>query len=96
MLGKKQSTLHLDLVCKELEQPDDEGTLAKEFDHEINILSALRCLQHPNIMPLIIAFSKGTIHSFLFPAVDGDLKKLLDANYRLSGFRTEIEIFSSL
>ena len=90
------STLPLDLICKELERPDDEGTLAEEFDHEVKILSALRCLQHPNIISLITAFSKDTIHSFLFSAADGDLKKLLNTNYRLPGFRTETEIFGSL
>lgn len=100
MLGNKQkqsmSTLPLDLICKELERPDDKGTLAEEFDHEVSILSALRCLQHPNIISLITAFSKGTVHSFLFPAADGDLKKLLDTNHRLQGFRTETDIFRSL
>ena len=93
---KSLSTVPLDLICKELERPDYEGTLAEEFDHEVSILSALRCLQHPNIISLITAFSKDTIHSFLFPAADGDLNKLLKTDHRLSGFRTETEIFGSL
>ena len=42
---QSKSTQPVDLICKQLEQPDDEGTLAKEFDHEVSILSALRCLQ---------------------------------------------------
>ena len=93
---QSKSTQPVDLICKQLEQPDDEGTLAKEFDNEVSILSALRCLQHPNIITLITAFSKGTIYSFLFPAADGDLKKLLSTNYRLPGFQSVTEILGSL
>ncbi|KAL8856041.1 MAG: hypothetical protein Q9178_007350 [Gyalolechia marmorata] len=93
---ESKSTQSLDLICKQLERPDAEGTLVKEFEHEVSILSALRCLQHPNIIPLVTAFSKGTIYSFLFPVADGDLQKLLKNNYRLPGFQTDIEIFCSL
>lgn len=92
---QSKSKQSLDLICKQLERPD-EGTLVKEFEHEVSILSALRCLQHPNIIPLVTAFSKGATHSFLFPVADGDLRKLLDTNYRVPGFQTEIEIFGSL
>ncbi|KAL9103274.1 MAG: hypothetical protein Q9163_001676 [Psora crenata] len=93
---QSKSTQPLDLICKQLEQPDDEGTLAKEFDHEVSILSALSCLKHPNIITLITAFSKGKTCSFLFPVADGDLRKLLRTNYRLPGFQTVTEIFGSL
>ena len=93
---QSKSTQLLVLICKELEQPNDEGTLVKEFNHEVSILSALRCLRHPNIIPLITAFSKGKIHSFLFPVADGDLRKFLNTSYRLPGFQTETEIFGSL
>ena len=93
---QSKSTQPRDPICKQLEQPDDEGTLAKEFDDEVRILSALRCLQHPNIITLITAFSKGTIYSFLFPVADGDLRKLLRTNYRLPGFQSVTEIFGSL
>ncbi|MCJ1436519.1 hypothetical protein MMC27_005898 [Xylographa pallens] len=86
----------IDLICKELARPDTSGTLAKDFDREASILSALRCLQHPNIIQLIAAFSKGPVYSFLFPVADGDLKSLLNTPYRLPGFQTETEILGSL
>lgn len=85
-----------ELICKELERPDDKGTLAEEFGHEVSILSALQCLEHPNIIPLITAFSKGTTYTFLLPAADGDLRSILNSNHRLPGFQTETEIFGSL
>lgn len=93
---RSMSTPPFELICKELERPGDKGTLAEEFDHEVNILSALRCLEHPNIISLITAFSKGRIYSLLFPVADRDLKKLLNTNYRLPDFQTETEIFGSL
>lgn len=93
---RRMSTPPLDLICKELERPDDNGKLAEEFGHEVDILSALQCLEHPNIISLITAFSKGMTHTFLLPAADGDLKKLLNTNHRLPGFETETEIFGSL
>ncbi len=102
MLGNTQhrsmstQPLDIDLICKQLERPDDKGTLAKEFDHEVSILSALRCLQHPHIIRLITAFTKGTIHNFLFPVADGDLGDLLNSPHRPLGFRNQTEIFGSL
>ena len=96
MRYQSMSPQRLDLICKQLERPDNEGTLANEFDEEVSILSALRCLQHPNIITLITAFSKGTTHNFLFPVADRDLNKLLETDYRLPGFQTVTEIVGSL
>ena len=96
MRHQSMSTQRLDLICKQLERPGNEGTLANEFDHEVSILSALRCLQHPNIITLITAFSKGITHNFLFPVADRDLDKLLKTDYRLPDFQPVTEIVGSL
>lgn len=86
----------LELICNELERADDKGTWAEEFGHEVSILPAFQCLEHPNVISLITAFSKGTTYSSLLPAADGDLRKILNSNHRLPGFQTEIKIFESL
>lgn len=88
--------LDIDLICKQLERSDDKEILVKEFDHEVSILFALRCLQHSHIIRLIIAFTKGTIHNFLFPVANEDLEDLLNFPHRSLKFRNQIEIFESL
>ena len=84
------------MICKELARPNGKGNLAEEFDHEVSILSALRCLRHPNIIELVTAFSKGATYSFLFPVADGDLKDFLKADHRPPRLQSETEILESL
>lgn len=94
---QSKSTQPLKLIWKQvIKRPRDEETLVRAFHDEVSILFALRCLQHPNIIRLITAFSKGTTYSFLFPVADGDLGELLRTDRRLPGFQTEADIYGSL
>ena len=86
----------LNLICKELDRPDPRGTLAKEFEDEYNVLSAIRYLRHPNMVPLYTAYTKGSTYNFLFPVADGDFSGLLKHDVLPSGFSSRSEIIKSL
>ena len=85
----------VDLILKQLERPDSEGGF-EAFTNEVSILSALRCLQHPNIITLVTTFSKGDTQNFLFQRADGDLKALLSSSHFALGLRTETDFLGSL
>ncbi|KAL8666354.1 MAG: hypothetical protein Q9202_001625 [Teloschistes flavicans] len=63
------------VIRKVLKQSSPEGTGA--FDREINILSFLNCLEHPNIVELLGSYTCHGIHNLIFPPASGDLKELL-------------------
>jgi hypothetical protein len=71
--------------------------LEKGFHDELEILSSLRCLKHPNIINLITAYTKGTTHNFILPVADGDLQDLLFPKNRIPDTKINInEILRSL
>ena len=67
-----------------------------DFRREEHILSFLRCLEHPNIIQLLAAYTIHQTHYFLFPKADGDLKHFLRQENRLPGFQTDNEVFQAL
>ena len=67
-----------------------------DFRQEEHILSFLRCLEHPNIIQLLAAYTIHQTHYFLFPKADGDLKHFLRQENRLPGFQTDNEVFQAL
>ena len=67
-----------------------------DFRREEHILSFLRCLEHPNIIQLLAAYTVHQTHYFLFPQADGDLKHFLRQENRLPGFQTDNEVFQAL
>ena len=68
----------------------------KDFQKEEHILSLLRCLEHPNIIQLLTAYTIDRTHNFLFPLADGDLRQFLDQENRIPGFQTDNEVFQAL
>ena len=68
----------------------------RDFRQEEHILSFLRCLEHPNIIQLLAAYTIHQTHYFLFPRADGDLKHLMRQEHRLPGFQTDNEVFQAL
>ena len=72
-----------------------------DFRQEEHILSFLRCLEHPNIIQLLAAYTIvqspfSQTHYLLFPQADGDLKHFLHQEKRLPGFETDNEVFQAL
>ena len=67
-----------------------------DFRQEEHILSFLRCLEHPNIIQLLAAYTIHQTHYFLFPKADGDLKHFLRQENRLPGFEADNEVFQAL
>ena len=74
----------------------DESTLKEDYDNERHVLSSLRCLNHPSIVRLVTAYSKGLRYSFLFPVADGDLKSFLSMEKLPSPFKSNQDIFEAL
>lgn len=68
----------------------------KDFQKEEHILSLLRCLEHPNIIQLLTAYTIHQTHNFLFPLADGDLKQFFHQQHRLPGFQTDNDVFQAL
>ncbi|KAF6236138.1 hypothetical protein HO173_005767 [Letharia columbiana] len=68
----------------------------KDFQKEQHILSLLRCLQHPNIIQLLTAYTIHQTHNFLFPLADGDLKDFLCQQRRPPGFETDNNVLQAL
>lgn len=68
----------------------DETTMQKDFYDELDILSSLRCLKHPNIINLITAYSKGTTYNFIFPVAEGDLQDLLYPKSSIPDFKIDV------
>ena len=56
----------------------------------------LRCLDHPNIVKLLTAYTIDQTHNFLFPLADGDLKSLFRQNSRPLGMETDNNVFQAL
>ena len=67
-----------------------------DFRQEEHILSFLRCLEHPNIIQLLAAYTNQQTHYLLFPQADGDLKDFLRQENRLPGFQTASEVLQAL
>ena len=67
-----------------------------DFRKEEHILSSLRCLEHPNIIQLLTAYTIHQTHYLLFPQADGDLKNFMRQEHRLPGFQTDNEVFQAL
>ena len=74
----------------------DESTLQEDYDNERHVLSSLRCLNHPCIVRLVTAYSKGPKYSFLFPVAGGDLKSFLSSETLPSPFQSNHDVFEAL
>lgn len=68
----------------------------KDFQKEEHILSFLRCLEHPNIIQLLTAYTINQTHNFLFPLADGDLKHFFRQQHRIPGFQSDKDVFQAL
>lgn len=68
----------------------------KDFHKEEHILSLLRCLEHPNIIQLLTAYTIHQTHNFLFPLADGDLKHFFRQQHRIPGFQSDNDVFQAL
>jgi serine/threonine protein kinase len=75
---------------------DNDETKRADFEHEVQVLSSLRCLNHPNIIRLITAYTKGDEYNFLLPVADGDLSALLLSSNSGTLFSTGDDILASL
>jgi len=75
---------------------DNDEAKRADFEHEVQILSSLRCLNHPNIIRLITAYAKGDEYNFLLPVADGDLSALLLSPNCEPLFSTGDDILGSL
>jgi hypothetical protein len=75
---------------------DNDETKRADFEHEVQVLSSLRCLNHPNIIRLITAYAKGDEYNFLLPVADGDLSALLLSSNSGTLFSTRDDILASL
>ena len=85
------------MVCKRLSrQISGERSLRQDFEHELHILSSLRCLQHPNIIRLITGFTLNNTYNFLLPKAEGDLKDILKSSCPPREFATLASILTSL
>ena len=87
------SYLKVRIIRKQIKR---KGDAEKDFQKEQHVLSLLRCLQHPNIIPLLTAYTIHQTHNFLFPLADGDLKSFFRQKYRPPGLETDNEIFQAL
>lgn len=87
------STLKVTIIRKQIKS---KSNAEKDFHKEEHILSLLRCLEHPNIIQLLTAYTIHQTHNFLFPLADGDLKQFLRQQHRLPGFETDNEVFQAL
>lgn len=67
-----------------------------DYQREQHILSMLRCLNHPNIVKLLTAYTINQAHNFLFPLADGDLKWLFRQESRPLGMETDNNIWHAL
>lgn len=86
----------LELICKQLTMGDNEEKKRRDFDNEVQVLSFLRCLDHPNIIRLITAFTRGEEYNFLLPVANGDLERLLSSPDTEPYFPTIDAILNSL
>ena len=86
-------TLKITIIRKQIKP---KNNAEKNFRQEEHILSCLRCLEHPNIIQLLTAFTIHQSHYFLFPLADGDLKDFLGNDGRLPGFETDHKIMQAL
>ena len=66
-----------------------------DYQREQHILSMLRCLNHPNIVKLLTAYTINQTHNFLFPLADGDLKSLFRQKRRPLGMETDNNVFQA-
>lgn len=87
------SALKVTVIRKQIKP---KKTAEKDFQKEEHILSLLRCLEHPNIIQLLTAFTINQTHNFLFPLADGDLKHFFRQQNRLPGFQTDNDVFQAL
>ena len=87
------SALKVTIIRKQIKPRRNDLNDLRQEEH---ILSVLRCLEHPNIIQLLAAYTIHQTHFFLFPKADGDLKHLLRQENRLPGFQTDNEVFQAL
>lgn len=66
------------LIRKELKLRSSENSA--DFRREIEVLSFLNSLNHPNIVELLGSYTCKGIHNLLFLPASGDLSQLLDAD----------------
>jgi serine/threonine protein kinase len=75
---------------------NDKSSNREDFEREVEILSSLRCLNHPNIIRLITAYTIGDSYNFLFPVANCDLSALLLSSNTGPWFSTSDDIIASL
>ncbi|KAK4213589.1 putative cyclin-dependent kinase 1 [Rhypophila decipiens] len=77
--------------------PSQGPCLDEDFSREVEVLSMLRCLHHPNIVELYTAFARGNEFSLLMPVAECDLGKFLNGiTGPIRGLSTADEIRSAL
>ena len=86
------SVVKVTIVRKQIKR---RSNAQSDFRREEHILSFLRCLEHPNIIKLLAAYTIHQTHFFLFPQADGDLKHFLRQDNRLPGFQTDNEVIQA-
>lgn len=87
------SALKVTIIRKQIKPRENAQN---DFRQEEHILSFLRCLEHPNIIQLLAAYTIDQTHYLLFPQAEGDLKHFLRQENRLPGFETDNEVFQAL
>ncbi|KUJ08140.1 kinase-like protein [Mollisia scopiformis] len=88
-----ERTNEVEIVLKELKDPIASSRV--EFERERHILSMLKCLKHPNIIPFYTSYTMGHIPCFLFAPADFSLGDLL-SRPRPPQFNTDESLFQAL
>ncbi|KAH9214235.1 kinase-like domain-containing protein [Leptodontidium sp. 2 PMI_412] len=83
----------VEAVLKELKTPIHLSSA--EFERERHVLSMLRCLKHPNIVPFYTSYTLGGTPFFLFAPADFSLGDLL-SRPRPPIFKTDESLFQAL
>ncbi|KAL8723337.1 MAG: hypothetical protein Q9181_007303 [Wetmoreana brouardii] len=82
------------IICKVLKQRSPQDT--DDFNREINVLSFLNCIDHPNIVELLGSYTCQGSHNLVFPPASGDLQKLLDSNEPPGDFQSDADFVAAL
>ena len=69
-----------------------QGSAVREFKNEVK---ALKCLNHPNIMPLLGVYQAGDRHIFIMPCYPDNLHNVIHSQWQGIGFSDIRVLFSS-
>ena len=82
------------IIQKELKETDPKGT--DDFIREVDVLSFLNCLKHPNIVELLGSYTFKSHHYLLFPPAAGDLSQLLSGEEVPNPLKSEYKTLLAL